>query len=92
MVRIKKAGFLVLVRDRTEVPSNDLEVGVLADVVLGHLEHSKVEVGDGAERAAGDEDDRLFVRVPEDWGEAVCRELVVRWIRKVWWRWGGDRL
>ena len=83
MVRIKKAGFLVLVRDRTEVTSNNLEVGVLTDVVFSHLEHSEVEVSDRAEGAAGDEDDRLFIRIPEDAGQAVCRELVVWWIRKV---------
>ncbi len=85
MVCIKKAGFLVLVRDRTQVPSDDLEIRVLPDVVLSHLEHSEVEVGDGAEGAAGDKHDRLFVRIPEDTGEAVCWELVVRGIRKVWW-------
>ena len=64
MVCIKKAGFLVLVRDRTQIPPDDLEIGVLADVVLGHLEHSEVEVCDRAEGAAGDEDDRLLVGIP----------------------------
>ncbi len=83
MVRIKKARFLVLVRDRTQVPSDDLEVGVLADVVLRHLEHSQMEVCDGAERPAGDEDDRLLVRVSEDTGKVVCWELVVLRIHKV---------
>ena len=93
MLRIEKAGLLVLVRDRTEVPSDDLEVGVLPDVVLGHLEHPQVEVGDGAEGPARDEHDWLFVGVPEDTGEAVCWELVVRRTRQVGRRrWRSRRL
>ena len=80
VVCIQKAGFLVLVRDRTQVPSDDLEVSILPDVVLRHLEHSEVEVGDWAEGAAGDEDDRLLVRIPEEAGEAVGWECVIWWI------------
>ena len=83
MLRIEKTGLLVLVRDRTEVPSDDLEVGVLTDVVLGHLEHPQMEVGDGAEGPTRDEHDWLLVWIPEDTGEAVCWELVVRRIDQV---------
>ena len=77
MIRREQTGFLVLVADRTEVPADDLKVCVLADVVLGHLEHAEVEVGDGAEGAACDEDDRLLVWIAEGAGEAVRREGVV---------------
>lgn len=92
MVCIKKARFLVLVRDRTQVPSDDLEVSILPDVVLRHLEHSEVEVGDGTEGAAGDEHDRLLVWIPKDMGEAVCWELVVWRVGKLWWKGGRGRL
>ena len=55
MVGVDETGLLVLVADRAEVAADDLPVGVLADVVLGHLKHSEVEVGDWAEGAAGDD-------------------------------------
>ena len=80
MVGTEEAGLLVLVADRAEVAADDLPVGVLANVVLGHLEHAEVKVGDGAEGSAGDEDDGLLVRIPEEAGEAVGWECVIWWI------------
>ena len=53
VVSAKQPRFLVHVRDRTEIPTYDFKVGVMADVVAGHFEHSEVEVGDRAERTAG---------------------------------------
>ncbi len=84
----EKTRLLVLIADRGEVAANDLPVGILADVVLRHLEHAEVEVGDGAERAAGDEDYGLFLGVPEHAGEAVGRERVVWRVREAGCRWG----
>ena len=77
VVRAEEARLLVLVTDRAKVAPDDLPVGILADVVLGHLEHAEVEVGDGAEGAACNEDDRLLVWITEGAGEAVRREGVV---------------
>ena len=88
MIRREQTGFLVLVADRTEVPADDLKVCVLADVVLGHLEHAQVEVGDGAEGAAGDEDDGLLLGGAEHARQAVSREGVVWRIRELGRRWG----
>ena len=77
MVCAEKPRLLVLVADRTEVSADDLEVGILANVVLGHLKHAEMEVGDGAEGAACYQDERLLLWVPEDAREAVCREGIV---------------
>ena len=71
MLCVQKPRLLILVRDRAQVPAHDLPIGILTDVVLGHLKHSEVEVGDWAEGAAGDEDDGLLVRVPKDALKAV---------------------
>ena len=77
MVCAEKPGLLVLVADRAEVAADNLEVGVLADVVLGHLEHAQVQVGDRAEGAACDKDHRLLVCIPKDGREPVGGERVV---------------
>ncbi len=86
----EKARLLVLVAHWTEVAADDLEVGVLADIVLGHLEHAEVKVGDWAEGSTGDEDEGLLVRIAEDAGQAVRREGVIWRIREDgwgrWWR------
>lgn len=49
MVGAKKALFLVHVAYGTEISSHDLKVCVVSDIILGHLEHAEVEIGDGAE-------------------------------------------
>ena len=77
MLCAEKARLLVLIAHRAEVAAYNLEVGILADVVLGHLKHSEVEVSNWAEGAAGDEDDGLLVRIPEEAGEAVGWECVI---------------
>jgi hypothetical protein len=77
VLRGEEPGLLVHVADRGEVAADDLKVGVLPDVVDGHLEHAEVEVGDGAERAARDEHDGLLSVVAEDLAEAVVGEGVV---------------
>ena len=82
MMCAEQAGLLVLVTDRAEVAADDLKVGVLADVVLGHFEHAEVEVCYGAEGAACDEDERLLLGVSEDSGETVGGELVIWRVRE----------
>lgn len=84
MLCAEQARLLVHVAHGAEVPADDLKVGVLAHVVLGHLEHAEVEVGDGTEGPACDEHDRLLVRVAEGVGEAMGGEGVV------WRVWEGD--
>ena len=73
----EEARLLVLVRDGREVSADDLPVGILADVVLGHLKHTEVKVGDGAEGTTCDENDGLLVGIAEDTGEAVGGKGVV---------------
>lgn len=40
---------LVCITDSTDIGTDDLEIGVEAGVVGGHLKHSQMEKGDGAE-------------------------------------------
>lgn len=80
MFRAQQPGLLVHVADRTEVAAHDLEVCALADVVDGHLEHAKMEVGDWGEGAAGDEDDGLLGGITECALEPVVgKHIVYRW-------------
>lgn len=60
----EQAWLLVHVADRTEIPAHNLKIGILADVILGHLEHSEMEICYGAKRTARYKDNRLFLRVP----------------------------
>ena len=83
MLCAEKTRLLVLIAHRAEVAADNLEVGILADVVLGHLEHAEVKVGDGAEGNTCDEDDRLLLGIAEHAREAVGREGVVWRIREV---------
>lgn len=77
MLCTEQTGLLVHVAHGTEVAPDDLEIGVLADVVDGHLEHAEVEVCDGAEGAARDEDEGLLIGIAQRAGKAVSGELVV---------------
>ena len=88
VMRREEARLLVLVRDGREVSADDLPVGILADVVLGHLKHAEVKVGDGTEGATCDEDDGLLVRIAEDPGETVGGKRVVGSIGELG-RWRG---
>lgn len=76
MVRTEQAGLLVLVTDGTKVACDDLEVGVLPNVVDRHFEHAEVEIRNWAEGPACYQDERLFVWIPEGPPETVGRELV----------------
>lgn len=58
--------FLVLIRDRTEITSYNFEVCIMADIVSGHFEHSKMEVCYGAKGATRDQNNWLFCGVAED--------------------------
>lgn len=71
-----------MITDGAEICSDNLEVSVVSNIVFGHLEHSKMEVGDGAEGSTCYENDRLFSGVTEDCPEAVVGERIVGWIGK----------
>ena len=60
MVCAEQTRLVVLVAHGTQIPADDLEVGVLPNIVLGHFEHSEVEIGDRTKGTARDEDDRLL--------------------------------
>ena len=76
MLCTEKTGLLVLIAHRAEVAADNLEVGILANVVLGHLEHAEVKKRDRAEGPARYEDEGLLVRIPERPPKPVSRELV----------------
>lgn len=57
MMSTEQAGLLVLVADGTEITSHDLEIGILSNVILCHLEHAEVEISYRAEGATGNEHD-----------------------------------
>lgn len=88
VVCAEQARLLVLVAHGAEVAADDLKVGVLADIVDGHLEHAQVKERDRAEGPAGDEDDWLLVGVAEGAAQTVVREGIVwgvgerRWGRR----------
>jgi len=77
---IEQTGFLVLIADWAEVSSNNLEIGVLSNVILGHLEHPEVEVCDGTKGSACHKNNRLLGWVPEDGVKAVVGKGIVGWI------------
>ena len=77
MIGREQTGFVVLVADRTQVAANDLEVSVLANVVLGHLEHAQVEIGYWTEGAACYQDHRLLVGIAESRLKTMVWEAVV---------------
>lgn len=60
MMCAEQTRFIVLVAHGTQIPAHDLEVGALPNIVLGHFEHSEVEVSDRAEGPAGNENDGLL--------------------------------
>lgn len=78
MCRAQQSRLLVIVTDRTEIPTHNLKLSTLSNKVNGHLEHAQMEVGDGAEGAAGDEHDGLLLGVAQHSDEAVMGKLVVR--------------
>lgn len=49
MMGAQEAGFLVLITDWTQVASNYFEIGVLSNIVFGHLKHAEMQVGNWAE-------------------------------------------
>lgn len=70
---------VVFVAHRTQIAAHDLEVGVLPDIVLGHFEHSEVEVGDRTEGPTCDEDDGLLGRISKRFAKTMgCKGIVGR--------------
>ena len=45
----EQSRLLIHVADRAEVSADDLKLGILSNVVFGHFEHSKMQVGDRTE-------------------------------------------
>ena len=82
MIRSEETWFVVLVTDGAKVAPDDLKVGILADVILRHLEHSEVEVGNGAKGAASDQYDGLFVGIAERSLKAMGRKSVAWRVRE----------
>jgi len=83
MMCTQQAWFLVHVADRTKIASNNLEIGILSNIVFRHLEHSKVKKCHWTEGAAGYEDDRRLLRIAENWREAMMRKYIVWRVRKI---------
>jgi len=77
MLRLDQAGLLVRIAHARQVRADDLEVGVEAGVVGGHLEHAQVQEGDRREGAAGDQDQGRAVGGLDAAAEARVRELVL---------------
>ena len=76
VLRFHEPGLLVGVADAGEVGADDFEAGVEAGVVGGHFEHAQVQEGDGAEGAAGDEDERGAVGALDPSAQARGGEFV----------------
>ena len=57
MMYTQEAGFLVLITNWAQVAPNYFEIGILSNIVFGHLKHSQMQVCDWAERAAGYKND-----------------------------------
>lgn len=85
----KKTWLLVHVAHRTKVTTDDLEVGILPHVVLGHFKHAEVEVSYRTEAPACHQDDRSFAGIAQGLRQAVMREGVIWRIGEVrsleWW-------
>lgn len=77
MASAEETRFLVHIANRAEIATDDLKVGVLPDIVLGHFEHAKMEVGDWAEGTTSDEDYGSFVWVIEGGGDTVVRKGII---------------
>ena len=77
MITTEKAGLLVLLTDGTEIASHDFKLGVLANVVGGHLEDAEMEIRQWGEGAASYEDYRSLGRIPKDSYQTFARKLVV---------------
>lgn len=63
---VKQSRFLVLITNGTEITAYNFVICVLANVVLGHLEHPEMEISDRAERTARYEDDGMFLWIAEN--------------------------
>lgn len=78
-----KTRLLVHVADWTQVTAHNFEVCVLSNVVLCHLEHAQVKVGNWAEGPAGHQNYGGLLWISDDAGEALMRKRIVRGVGKV---------
>jgi len=60
MMGANKTWLLVLVTDWTEISTDNLKIGVLANEVIRHLEHAKMVIGNRIEGATCYEDNWLL--------------------------------
>ena len=68
---VKQSRLLVLITNGTEVTGHNFVICILAHVVLGHLEHPKMEISDRTERTTCYEDDGMLLWIAENWRKAV---------------------
>ena len=80
MLRAKQPRFLVHVAHRAEITTDDLELGILPDIILSHFEHAEVQIGDWTEGTTTDEHDRRFLGVLQDCLKTVVGERVIWWV------------
>ena len=73
----EQARFLIHVANWTEITADNFKVGVLADVVLCHLEHAEMEIGDWAEGTTSYEDKRGLLWIVDSTDEAVVGKGIV---------------
>ena len=80
MVGAKQARLLVHVADGTEISTHNLEVCMLPDEILCHLEYAEVEIRNRAEGAAGDKHYWRFRGILEDPLKTVVGKGIVHWV------------
>lgn len=76
MMGAKQARLFVHITDWTQISSHDFEIRVLPNVILGHLKHAQMQIGDWTERSASHKHYGCLLRVLEDSGETVMRERI----------------
>ena len=78
----KETRFLVHVADGTKITTDDFEIGILSNIVLGHFEHTKMQIGDWTEGATCYKHYRRFVGVVKDGRETMMRKSVSLGVRE----------
>lgn len=77
-MRTEQSRLLVHITDWAEVPAHNFKIGILTDIVLGHLEHPQMEISDWTEGAACYQDDGLLFGIAEN------RRQAMGWERVIW--------
>ena len=77
MMCAKQSRLLVHITDGTEVTAYNFAICILANIILGHLEHSKMEISDWAEGPACYENDGLLLWVAENRRKTMRGERII---------------